>query len=61
MTRVEMEWERAIISATAYKLQRDDPQLREVVQHDPQQEQQGRRTQRGCVAKVMGKYILPAE
>ena len=61
LTGVEMEWERAVVSAAAYKLQSRDPQMRGVVQHDLQQEQQGRRTQRQCAARVLRKYDLPGE
>ena len=59
LTGVMMEWERAVVSASAYKLQSRDPQIRGVVQHDHQQEQQGRRTQRQCAALVLSKYDLP--
>ena len=61
ITGVEMEWERAVVSASAYKLQSPDPQLKGVVRHDYHQECLERKTQRQCAAQVLSRYGLPEE
>ena len=58
LTGVELEWERAVVSAATYRMQSTDPQVAGTVLYDQLQEKEGHRTQLTAARKVLEKHGL---